>query len=291
MKSHAALRIRRVRRCCCRTQREVRLRVPAASSLRVDRRRVLNGQAVRFSGKVRSVPFLQSGKLVELQVRLSDRWQTFRTRRTDAAGRWSVPYRFRRTVGVQRYRFRLRLPPEAALSLYSRHLTVHCCPRQGAVMRSPRNSRHRAGSSDPSTRAKGDRVLDKLRRRLTYANVMSTVAVFIALGGSSYAALDGSPAATSRTARLPGRSSSATRSPVSRSENRVCRGYHARERGSPQRRYRSEPSGPVPQATHSRRPMCASNALRDARLRTGQRCSNARSSARRLARPSPADAR
>ena len=31
-------------------------------------------------------------------------------------------------------------------------------------------------------------MLDKLRRRLTYANVMSTLAVFIALGGSSYAA-------------------------------------------------------------------------------------------------------
>ena len=30
---------------------------------------------------------------------------------------------------------------------------------------------------------------DKLRQRLTYANVMSTIAVFIALGGSSYAAL------------------------------------------------------------------------------------------------------
>lgn len=36
---------------------------------------------------------------------------------------------------------------------------------------------------------RGNTVLDKLRRRLTYANVMSTVAVFIALGGSSYAAL------------------------------------------------------------------------------------------------------
>jgi hypothetical protein len=32
-------------------------------------------------------------------------------------------------------------------------------------------------------------VLKKLRKRLTYANVMSTVAVFVALGGSSYAAL------------------------------------------------------------------------------------------------------
>jgi hypothetical protein len=32
-------------------------------------------------------------------------------------------------------------------------------------------------------------VLEKLRHRLTYANVMATIAVFIALGGSSYAAL------------------------------------------------------------------------------------------------------
>ena len=32
-------------------------------------------------------------------------------------------------------------------------------------------------------------MLDQLRQRLTYANVMATIAVFIALGGSSYAAL------------------------------------------------------------------------------------------------------
>jgi hypothetical protein len=32
-------------------------------------------------------------------------------------------------------------------------------------------------------------VLDRLRQRLSYANVMSSIAVFIALGGSSYAAL------------------------------------------------------------------------------------------------------
>jgi hypothetical protein len=34
----------------------------------------------------------------------------------------------------------------------------------------------------------GTDVLHRLRKRLTYANVMSTLAVFIALGGSSYAA-------------------------------------------------------------------------------------------------------
>jgi hypothetical protein len=36
--------------------------------------------------------------------------------------------------------------------------------------------------------ARGAHVLHRLRKRLTYANVMSTLAVFIALGGSSYAA-------------------------------------------------------------------------------------------------------
>ncbi len=45
---------------------------------------------------------------------------------------------------------------------------------------------HRSPDRSP---AKGDRALDTLRKRLTYANVMSTLAVFIALGGSSYAAL------------------------------------------------------------------------------------------------------
>ena len=39
------------------------------------------------------------------------------------------------------------------------------------------------------TNAKGDRVRKTLHQRLTYANVMSTLAVFLALGGSSYAAL------------------------------------------------------------------------------------------------------
>ena len=35
---------------------------------------------------------------------------------------------------------------------------------------------------------RGTRVLSRIRKRVTYANVMSTLAVFIALGGSSYAA-------------------------------------------------------------------------------------------------------
>jgi hypothetical protein len=92
---------------------QVGLVVPAASSLRVSRRRVLNGQRVVFKGRVQSVPLPAGGKLIQLEVRLPGRWQTFRTTRTDQTGRWSVPYRFTRTRGVQHYRFRVELPPEA----------------------------------------------------------------------------------------------------------------------------------------------------------------------------------
>ena len=94
-------------------QAEVRLQVPAVSSLHVSRRHVLNGHAVTFSGRVRTLPFPAGGKLIELQVFLSGRWQTFRTARTDQAGRWALPYRFARTRGLQRYRFRAELPHEA----------------------------------------------------------------------------------------------------------------------------------------------------------------------------------
>lgn len=51
-----------------------------------------------------------------------------------------------------------------------------------------RNSLRPRGSSDARL-SEGDDVRMRLRQHLTYANVMSTLAVFIALGGSSYAAL------------------------------------------------------------------------------------------------------
>jgi hypothetical protein len=95
------------------SQRVLTMRVPAATSARVSRRHVRNGQAVRFSGRVQGLPVPAEGKLVEIQVRFTDRWQTFRTTRSDGLGRWSSRYRFQRTSGVQRYRFRIRLPKEA----------------------------------------------------------------------------------------------------------------------------------------------------------------------------------
>jgi hypothetical protein len=94
-------------------QSTVRLVVPAVSTLRVNRRRVLNGQQVTFSGQVRSTPIPAGGKLIQVEVLLSRRWQTFRTVRTDPSGRWALPYKFARTRGVQWYRFRVELPREA----------------------------------------------------------------------------------------------------------------------------------------------------------------------------------
>jgi hypothetical protein len=94
-------------------QREVTLRVPAESTIRTRPRRVRNGQAVTFDGRLRSLPVPAAGKLIELQVVLSGRWQTFRTVRTSPSGSWRVRYRFRRSCGVLRYRFRARLPAEA----------------------------------------------------------------------------------------------------------------------------------------------------------------------------------
>src|SRR5688500_1701725 len=57
------------------------------------------------------------------------------------------------------------------------------------TVRRRRNLGRPEGSVGQAPQPKGDCVLDKIREGLTYANVMATLAVFIALGGSSYAAL------------------------------------------------------------------------------------------------------
>src|SRR6187397_57460 len=47
----------------------------------------------------------------------------------------------------------------------------------------------RSGGSHESSREESTAMIERIRARLTYANVMATIAVFIALGGASYAAL------------------------------------------------------------------------------------------------------
>jgi hypothetical protein len=97
------------------TQAAVRLLVPGATTLKASRRRILNGQTVRFRGQVRSLSIPLAGKIVELQVYQGKRegWTTFRTLRTDAGGRWRQTYRFSHTVCLDRWRIRARVPKEA----------------------------------------------------------------------------------------------------------------------------------------------------------------------------------
>lgn len=93
------------------------LLVHGASTLEVKPAHVLNGGSVTFTGKVEGRPLPADGKLVELQVRLTHEWSTFRTSRSDANGEWSIGYPFKRTCGKAEYRFRARLPGEAGWPL------------------------------------------------------------------------------------------------------------------------------------------------------------------------------
>ena len=63
---------------------KVALLVTGRSTFSVNRQRILNGQSVVFSGRVQGRPLPAAGKLIELQVRLSDEWSTFRTIRSKA---------------------------------------------------------------------------------------------------------------------------------------------------------------------------------------------------------------
>lgn len=91
----------------------VEIRARGRSTLRASAKRTINGRSVTFAGRVQGGPLPAEGKLVEMQVRLTGGWETFRTPRADPGGRWRLRYRFARTCGSQRFQFRARLPKEA----------------------------------------------------------------------------------------------------------------------------------------------------------------------------------
>lgn len=93
--------------------RQLTLNVRAATSLRPNRRDVVNGEDVRFHGRVRTGRIPEKGKLVEMQVFVRGKWRTFVTTRASRRGTWQYDYRFDGTRGSQHYRFRAKLPPEA----------------------------------------------------------------------------------------------------------------------------------------------------------------------------------
>jgi 5-hydroxyisourate hydrolase-like protein (transthyretin family) len=85
---------------------EASVLVPAAGTLRADRRRAHNGQGVVFTGRLRGLPLPPGGRTVDLQAHYRGTWRTFATPRTDKGGRWRQSYRFGATRGRVVYRFR-----------------------------------------------------------------------------------------------------------------------------------------------------------------------------------------
>jgi hypothetical protein len=93
---------------------DVGVLVAARTTFRVDRRSVLNGESVTFSGRLRGQPVPAGGKLIELQAWVRGRYRTFATTSANADGSWRYDYRFDGTRGRQVYRFRARVPREVA---------------------------------------------------------------------------------------------------------------------------------------------------------------------------------
>lgn len=87
--------------------------VRAAMTLRVDRRRVRNGRAVLFTGRLRGGPVPRRGKLIDLQAYYRGRWRTFATVRSTRKGVFRARYRFEVTHGRVVYRFRAMARREA----------------------------------------------------------------------------------------------------------------------------------------------------------------------------------
>jgi hypothetical protein len=78
-----------------------------AAAFHASRHRARNGQTVVFSGRMRGAPVPAGGRSVDVQAFVPGAgWRTFATPRSDAKGRFRVPYRFRFTRGLQRYRLR-----------------------------------------------------------------------------------------------------------------------------------------------------------------------------------------
>ena len=87
--------------------------VPAASTLAVSRRSVLNRQSVLFSGRLLGGPIPAIGRTVDLQAHYRGTWRTFATPRADATGAWRYRYRFGASPGRISYPFRVLVQRDA----------------------------------------------------------------------------------------------------------------------------------------------------------------------------------
>ena len=104
--------------------RQLRLMVPASSTIRASRTRLRGSGLVRFRGRVRGGA--GGGLVVVLQGKEAGKWRTFADTRTGRNGRWRASYRFSGRAGDYPIRLRIRrqanLPYETG---YSKRVTVH----------------------------------------------------------------------------------------------------------------------------------------------------------------------
>jgi hypothetical protein len=105
-----------------RTERTLRLSVPASSTIRASRKRLPGAGRVRFSGRVRDG---RRGLIVVLQGRAGGKWRTFADMRAGAGGRWATRYRFSGRAGTYSVRAKIRRQPRLGYdSGYSRVVRV-----------------------------------------------------------------------------------------------------------------------------------------------------------------------
>ena len=104
--------------------RQLRLMVPASSTIRASRTRLGGPGLVRFRGRVRGGA--GADLVVVLQGKERGKWRTFADTRTRNRGRWKASYRFSGLGGDYPIRVRIRrqanLPYETG---YSKRVTVH----------------------------------------------------------------------------------------------------------------------------------------------------------------------
>ena len=147
------------------------------------------------------------------------RWRTFAQPRASAApGRWNYRYRFEAVRGRERFRFRARVRKEAGYPYELGTLTQHQCHSFAVSDRQGPKCRR---MFQLTSRSRRPRMLTGIRSRLSFANVTSCLALFIALGGTGYAAMT-LPRNSVGSAQLRSKS-------VGSSELRSERGHLARD--------------------------------------------------------------
>jgi hypothetical protein len=103
---------------------DIRLLVRGALTLKVTRT-VKNGRVAVFRGHLLGKPVPAGGVLVDLQVRLRNRWRTFATPRSRVNGAYRYKYRF--TQGPARWVFRARIRKDSLYAYetnYSKKVTT-----------------------------------------------------------------------------------------------------------------------------------------------------------------------